>query len=70
MNKFAKQLLPFCSLIFIISLWAALEPENFLSLQNFSITYSLFPISSHILAFHTAKSPPMMCWRASPTSQR
>ena len=36
MNKFAKQLLPFCSLIFIISLWAALEPENFLSLQNFS----------------------------------
>ena len=36
MNKFAKQLLPFCSLIFIISLWAALEPENFLSVQNFS----------------------------------
>ena len=36
MNKFAKQLLPFCSLIFIISLWACLEPENFLSLQNFS----------------------------------
>ena len=36
MNKFAKQLLPFCSLIFIISLWACLEPENFLSFQNFS----------------------------------
>ncbi len=36
MNKFAKQLLPFCSLIFIVSLWAALEPENFLSVQNFS----------------------------------
>ncbi|MBR2626010.1 MAG: ABC transporter permease [Lentisphaeria bacterium] len=36
MNKFAKQLLPFCSLIFIISLWACLEPENFLSFQNFT----------------------------------
>ena len=36
MNKFAKQLLPFCSLIFIVSLWACLEPENFLSFQNFS----------------------------------
>jgi|GEM_PF-3434351 len=36
MNKFAKQLLPFCSLIFIVSLWACLEPENFLSVQNFS----------------------------------
>ncbi|MBO5723419.1 MAG: ABC transporter permease [Lentisphaeria bacterium] len=36
MNKFAKQLFPFCSLIFIISLWACLEPENFLSFQNFT----------------------------------
>ncbi len=35
MNKFAKQLLPFCSLLFIISLWTFLTPENFLSLQNF-----------------------------------
>lgn len=36
MDRFAKQLLPFCSLIFIISLWACLEPDNFLSFQNFS----------------------------------
>lgn len=35
MNKFAKQLLPFSSLLFIISLWTFLEPENFLSVQNF-----------------------------------
>ena len=35
MNRFAKQLLPFCSLIFIISLWTFLEPDTFLSLQNF-----------------------------------
>ena len=34
MNKFAKQLLPFCSLIFIISLWTFLEPDNFLTTQN------------------------------------
>ncbi len=36
MNKFAKQLLPFCSLIFIISLWTFLVPDTFLSWQNFS----------------------------------
>lgn len=36
MNKFAKQLLPFCSLLFIISLWTFLTPENFLSIQNFT----------------------------------
>jgi len=36
MNRFAKQLLPFCSLIFIISLWSFLEPDNFLSYRNFS----------------------------------
>lgn len=35
MNKFAKQLLPFCSLIFIISLWTFLEPDTFLSTRNF-----------------------------------
>lgn len=35
MNKFSKQLLPFCSLIFIISLWTFLEPQTFLTVQNF-----------------------------------
>ena len=35
MGKFAKRLLPFCSLIFIISLWTFLEPDTFLSLKNF-----------------------------------
>ena len=35
MNKFAKQLLPFSSLFFIISLWAFLEPDTFLTFQNF-----------------------------------
>ncbi len=35
MNKFAKQLFPFLSLIFIISLWTFLEPDRFLSVQNF-----------------------------------
>ena len=34
MNRLAKQLLPFSSLLFIISLWTFLEPENFLSFQN------------------------------------
>ena len=34
MNRFAKQLLPFCSLIFIISLCTFLEPDNFLSVRN------------------------------------
>ena len=34
MNRFAKQLLPFCSLIFIISLCTFLEPDNFLSARN------------------------------------
>lgn len=35
MGKFAKRLLPFCSLIFIISLWTFLEPDTFLSVKNF-----------------------------------
>ena len=34
MNRFTKQLLPFSSLIFIISLWTFLEPDRFLTLQN------------------------------------
>ena len=34
MNRFTKQLLPFCSLIFIISLCTFLEPDHFLSTQN------------------------------------
>lgn len=34
MNRFTKQLLPFCSLIFIISLCTFLEPDNFLSSRN------------------------------------
>ena len=34
MNRFAKQLLPFCSLIFIISLCTFLEPDTFLSTPN------------------------------------
>ena len=34
MNRFAKQLLPFCSLIFIISLCTFLEPDTFLSTSN------------------------------------
>ncbi len=34
MNKFAKQLFPFLSLIFIISLWTFLEPDKFLSANN------------------------------------
>ena len=36
MNRFAKQILPFSSLIFIISLWTFLAPETFLTAQNFS----------------------------------
>lgn len=36
MNKLTRQLLPFCSLIFIISLWTFLTPDTFLSWQNFS----------------------------------
>jgi len=35
MNKLAKQLLPFSSLLFIISLWTFLEPDTFLTFQNF-----------------------------------
>ncbi len=35
MNKFTKRLLPFCSLIFIVSLWTFLEPDTFLSIRNF-----------------------------------
>ncbi|MBN2685450.1 MAG: ABC transporter permease [Pontiellaceae bacterium] len=34
MNKFAKQLLPFCSLIFIFSLWTFLVPNEFLTMPN------------------------------------
>ncbi len=34
MNKFTKQLLPFCSLIFLISLWTFLEPDIFLTGTN------------------------------------
>lgn len=36
MNRFAKQILPFSSLIFIISLWTFLAPETFLTARNFS----------------------------------
>lgn len=36
MKQFTKQLLPFSSLIFIISLWTFLVPETFLTAQNFS----------------------------------
>ena len=36
MNRFAKQLLPFSSLLFIISLWTFLTPDTFLTGQNFS----------------------------------
>jgi ribose/xylose/arabinose/galactoside ABC-type transport system permease subunit len=35
MNKFTKKLLPFCSLIFIISLWTFLEPDTFFTIRNF-----------------------------------
>lgn len=35
MNKFTKKLLPFCSLIFIVSLWTFLKPDTFLSIRNF-----------------------------------
>ena len=35
MNKLTKYLLPFCSLIFIISLWTFLEPYTFLTTNNF-----------------------------------
>ena len=34
MNRFTKQLLPFCSLIFIFSLCTFLEPDSFLSSAN------------------------------------
>ncbi|MDP6490447.1 MAG: ABC transporter permease [Kiritimatiellia bacterium] len=34
MNRFAKQLLPFCSLIFIFSLWTFLVPNEFLTATN------------------------------------
>lgn len=40
MNRFAKQLLPFCSLIFIISLWTFLKPDTFLSTRNFMNVFS------------------------------
>ncbi|MCQ2378494.1 MAG: ABC transporter permease [Victivallaceae bacterium] len=34
MNKFTRHLLPFSSLLFIVSLWTFLEPDKFLSFQN------------------------------------
>ena len=34
MNRFTKQLLPFCSLIFIFSLCTFLKPDNFLTVNN------------------------------------
>ncbi len=40
MNKFAKQLLPFCSLIFIFSLWTFLVPNEFLTATNLSNVFS------------------------------
>ncbi len=36
MNKLTKQLLPFCSLIFIIALWTFLRPDIFLTFNNLS----------------------------------
>ena len=36
MNRFAKHLLPFSSLIFIFSLWTFLVPDTFLSVHNLS----------------------------------
>lgn len=50
MNRFTKQLFPFCSLIFIISLWAFLEPDTFLSLQNFKNVLSRSSINGMIAA--------------------
>ena len=35
MNKFAKRLLPFSSLIFLVSLWTFLMPDTFLTFANF-----------------------------------
>lgn len=40
MNRFAKQLLPFCSLIFIFSLWTFLVPNEFLTLTNLTNVFS------------------------------
>ena len=50
MNRFAKQLLPFCSLIFIISLWTFLEPDTFLSVQNFENVLSRSSINGIMAA--------------------
>lgn len=50
MNRFAKQLLPFCSLIFIISLWTFLEPDTFLSFQNFKNVLSRSSINGIMAA--------------------
>ena len=36
MNKFARQLLPFCTLTLIIAALSALEPDTFLTTENFS----------------------------------
>ena len=35
MNQFAKKLLPFSSLLFLVSLWTFLMPDTFLTLANF-----------------------------------
>ena len=35
MNKFAQRLLPFSSLLFLVSLWTFLMPDTFLTLANF-----------------------------------
>ncbi|MHC5086781.1 MAG: ABC transporter permease [Planctomycetota bacterium] len=50
MNRFTKQLLPFCSLIFIISLWTFLEPDTFLSVQNFKNVLSRSSINGIMAA--------------------
>ncbi len=36
MNRLTRQLLPFCSLLFVISFWTFLRPDTFLTLHNFS----------------------------------
>ncbi|MHC5135637.1 MAG: ABC transporter permease [Planctomycetota bacterium] len=53
MNRFTKQLLPFCSLIFIISLWTFLEPDTFLSVQNFKNVLSRSSINGIMAAVMT-----------------
>lgn len=50
MNKLTKQLIPFCSLIFIVSLWTFLEPDTFLSVQNFKNVLSRSSINGIMAA--------------------